>query len=413
MARTLSTFDKNAIAVKNTVLACKGSYPETSDKEKNLLSASDIRTYMLEGMREMVKQAESLRAGGANMPCLDISLAQMAYEKYGISYNEVTGSPDGFLQMLGINPSQASIQSLMTMPDVNIGYTWLVPEIVREAIRLGIRRDPIYGNFIAGEENVSGLQIIVPAIEMSDATATELGEAETIPTGEMRFNQKTVKLMKVGTGISLTDEVIQYCSLNLLTTYLQDVGVKLGTSLDAMAIQTLINGDATDGSDSVATIGANTVNTLAYRDILRIWIRMSVLGRRPQNILGNEDSSMDLLDLQEFKGFAGTKTMANIRLTTPVPTEQGAYISGYMPTGNKLLFVDNTSAMIKFNASALNVKSEEIISKGVSNTYASLTTGFATMYKDARVMLDYSLDYATNGFPAYMAYDNSGEFKKH
>lgn len=398
---TLSNFDKNANEVKKAVIANKGVVP-TGVPAQGMLSGEQIRANILQDMRSFVKQAEALRAGSKDRKCIDISLGRMANLKYGFAYDEKTGSPEQFLAALGIDPAMHTVESLMTMPDFEEGYRWLVPEVIREAVRLGMRKSPIYPSLIAAEESVAQPKVTMPAINMADSMPTEVGEAETIPVGTISFNQKDVKLMKVATGIKLTDEVMMYVSLNLLSLYLQDVGVKLNTALDAMAIDTLINGDQADKSDAIATIGVNTANTLTYRDILRPWVRMSLLGRLPQNILANEDAAMDILDLPEFKGFSGSSKMASINLQTPVPRDQSLYIHGAMPAGKQFMFVDRSSALLKLNAAGLKTESERIVQKQISGTYVSLTTGFATMFRDARLMVDYSQTIASKGFPEWM-----------
>lgn len=401
MTKALSTFDKNASEIKKAVIANKGIMP-TGEPVQGMLSCEQIRANILQDMRSFVKQAEALRAGSKDRKCIDISLGKMANLKYGFAYDEKTGSPEQFLAALGIDPAMHTVESLMTMPNFEEGYRWLVPEVIREAVRLGMRKSPIYPNLLAAEESVAQPKVTMPAINMSDSMPTEIGEAETIPVGTISFNQKDVKLIKVGTGIKMTDEVMMYVSLNLLSLYLQDVGVKLNTALDAMAIDTLINGDQPDGSDAIATIGVKTPNTLTYRDILRTWVRMSVLGRLPQNMLANEEAAMDILDLEEFKGFAGGTKLANINLQTPVPRDQSLYIHGAMPSDKQFMFVDKSSALLKLNAAGLKTESERIVSKQISGTYVTLTTGFATMFRDARLMLDYSQDIQSKPFPDWM-----------
>lgn len=396
----ISNFDKNASEVKKAVLANSGMLP--TGKTEGMLSAEQIRANILQDMRSFVKQAEALRAGSKDRKCIDISLGKMANLKYGFSYDEKTGAPEQFLAALGIDPAMHTVESLMTMPEFEEGYRWLVPEVIREAVRLGMRKSPIYPNLIAAEESVSQPKVTMPAINMSDSMPTEIGEAETIPVGSISFNQKDVKLIKVGTGIKVTDEVLMYVSLNLLSLYMQDVGVKLNTALDAMAIDTLINGDQPGGTDAIATVGVKAANTLTYRDILTPWVRMSLLGRLPQNILANEEAALDILDLSEFKGFSGSNKMANINLQTPVPRDQSLYIHGAMPSGKKFMFVDKTSALLKLNAAGLKTESERIVNKQISGTYVTLTTGFATMFRDARLLLDYSQEIGTKNFPAWM-----------
>jgi len=129
---------------------------------------------------------------------------------------------------------------------------------------------------------------------------------------------------------------------------------------------------------------------------------MGRLGRLPSALLSNENIAIEMLQLAEFKGFSGQTTKQRINLRTPVPQSQDLHVHGAMPTTNKLLLVDSTSAMLKLNAQALQVESERIVARQINGTYATLTTGFVTMFRDGRIIVDKSLDFATNGFPAWM-----------
>ena len=404
MPKDALTFDQRAAAIKSTLAEYKGMPGETV--KDGFISSDQVRTNILTDMRSFVKQLESLRAGSKDRKCVDLTLAQFAKRKYGFSFDEKTGSPDSFLEAVGVDPSMHTLESLYSMPDFPDGYRWLVPEVIREAVRLGLRKNPIYPELTAAEENVSQALVTMPMINMSDAMPKKIGEAETIPVGITSFNQKQVKLIKVATGVKITDEVQQYVSLNLLSLYLQDAGVKLAIALDSMAIDCLINGDQADASEAAYTIGAKTVDTITYRDILRAWIRMGGLGRTPNAILSHEEVALDILDLPEFKGFAGATKLNLINLKTPVPQNQSYFIHGAFPaassTHKQLMLIDGTSAMIKLNSAGLRTESDRIAERQVSATYVSLTTGFANLFRDARLIIDYHLDFASNGFPAGM-----------
>jgi hypothetical protein len=102
---------------------------------------------------------------------------------------------------LGLNPNIDTIQNIVAMPDP--AMRWLIPEIFRDAIRLGLRKNPIYPSLIAAEQSVKQTSVTMPAISMSDAGPRKTGVAETITTGEVSFEQKTVKIYKYARGIKL------------------------------------------------------------------------------------------------------------------------------------------------------------------------------------------------------------------
>jgi hypothetical protein len=400
MSKDTLTFDNRAAAVKRTLAQYQGM-PVAAVAE-GFISAEQIRANILTDMRSFVKQMEMLRAGSKDRKSVDVSLAQFAKRKYGFSFDEATGSPESFYEAIGVDPSMHTLESLYSMPDFDEGYRWLIPEVIREAVRLGLRKSPIYPNLIAAEENVSQPKVQMPSINMSDAMPKKIGEAESIPVGVTSFNSKDVKLSKFATGVEVTDEVQQYVSLNLLSLYLQDAGVKLGIALDSTAIDVLINGDQADASGAAAVIGAITANTITYRDLLRAWIRLGGLGKTPSCMLSHEEAALDILDLSEFKGFAGQTKSAIINLQTPVPQSQSYYIHGAFPTGKKVMLVDKTSALIKLNAGGLRVESDRIVQKQISGTYVTLTTGFANLFRDARLLINYGIAYAGNEFPSWM-----------
>lgn len=74
---------------------------------------------------ELVRFMDHARQGSNENVCCDISLEEVVKEKYGLSQAD-------YLDKLGINPRQATMQNIFTMPDQSI--RWIVPEIIRAAI---------------------------------------------------------------------------------------------------------------------------------------------------------------------------------------------------------------------------------------------------------------------------------------
>lgn len=394
-----NTFNERATEVKISLEKNGGVAPKKDAVVKEgTLSAKVIKDSIVVDLKAAVKELDSLRSSTNDRKAVEISMEQYAKEKWGF------GSLDSFYGAIGVNPSFHTIESFNTSPEFNENYRWLIPEVIREAVRLGLRKNPAYPNLIAAEETVTQPTVVMPAINMSDAMPKKLSEIETIPTGTVSFGQKKINLTKIGTGIKISDEVNQYVSLNVLSVYLQDVGIKLGIGLDNLAIDTLINGDQADGSLSAPVIGvANTTNGVTYYDLLRAWIRMGRIGRIPQRMLSNENIALDILNLPEFKGFAGqAKVDQKLMLDTPVPSVNRYTIHGAMPANNQVMMIDTTSALIKFNSSALRVEAERIVERGLNATYVTMTTGFANLFRDGRVIIDKSLAYSANGFPTWM-----------
>lgn len=346
-------------------------------------------TYKKE-LEQIHNQLESVRR--KEKGALDITLAQYVKQRWGLSMQS-------FMEDLGIDTCTDTISNIFTLPDKE--YRYLVPEIIREPIRLGLRRGTIYPNIIAAEQSVSGLSIKMPFINMSDAAPKKVNEAETIPLGDISYGSKDVTIYKIGRGISMSYEVRDYVSINVVSIFLQDFGVKLGQQLDTQLIDILINGEQAGGSASAPVIGITTPGTLTYRDYLKIWVRMARLGKNPTTMIAGEDMAIDTLDLPEFKDRQSGTTLAKLNVKSPIPSSADMYVHSAVPA-NQVIILDPDSSVIKLNAKPLLIESEKIISNQTLATYASLTTGFATMYRDSRVVMDTTEDFATAGFPAYM-----------
>lgn len=345
---------------------------------------------------EMVRFMDASRAGSKDQVCTDISLTEMVKEKFGISMED-------FYDKIGINPRMTTIQNIFTMPNQNV--RWLVPEIIRAAIYTGIRQAPFYKEIISTEEHVSGLKITMPHVNMSDAQPAKVNEAETIPLGDISYGEKQVSIFKIGKGFKLTDEVRDYVSIDVLGVYLRDFGIQLGYAMDTLAMDVLLNGNMTNGAESAPVIGVeSTTNGITYKDLLRLWVRASRLGRNYQNIIGSEDQAITMLDLPEFKKREQGTTQATLNVKSPVPNQANFFIHPGTPAKN-ILLVDKNAALIKLTAKELTLESERIVSNQTQATYATITTGFSKMYQDAAVLMAADKLFTSNGFPAFMNID--------
>lgn len=344
-------------------------------------------------IKDLAMTAQSLRTD-KEQPT-DVTLSEVVNEQLGVTIEDLYES-------LGIDPTVDTISNLFTLPDEDI--RWLIPELIRDAIRLGLRETPIWPSIVAAEQDINQMSVTMPYINLSESVPHKVGEGETIPIGSISYGQKSVKTFKIGRGIKITYEIKQYVSLDVISIFFQDFGIRLGQALDTLAIDVLINGDQADGSESAPVIGIGTAGTKEYRDFLRIWIRASRMGRKYNTIIGGEDSALDTLDLPEFKDRKSGTTDANLTMKTPVPKDAVYFIHGNVPADQEIL-LDPRFGLIKFNVQPLLLESEKIVSNQTEAFYASMTTGFGKIFRDAAVLMDSSVAFASNGFPDYMDVD--------
>ena len=366
------------------------------------MKADNFKTASAElaAVEQDVRYLENVRKGMSDRGLAeDASLSDLIMGKYNLSMGD-------FLTKVGVETNRDTINNLLTVP--NQGVKWLVPELIRDAITLGIRQAPIYPTLIASEQSVNALTVIMPQVNMSDAAPAKVNEGETIPLGTVSFGQKQVTLFKLGKGLKLTDELKNYVSMDVLSIFLRDFGIKLGYAQDVLAIDCLINGDKNDGSESAPVVGVLNVGSIEYKDLLRIWVRAGRMGRNFSTLVADEEAAINTLALPQFSNWSvlpnyrTQQPIHRMNLRTPIPQSSDFLIHGNVPDGD-ILLVDKSSAMIKLNSQALMVESERIVSNQTEAVYASLTTGFAKVYRDAAIILDSSIQF--NGFPPYMEID--------
>ena len=337
-------------------------------------------------VQDAVRTAETIRNHKDNPK--DISFEEVIKEKHNVDLAS-------FLADLGVDPHTDTIQNLITVPEMDV--RWIIPEVFRTALLLGYRAAPIYPNIIAGEEQMRGLKQVMPNINMSDAAPRYVGEGETIPLGEVSYGSKEFRIYKIGRGIKLTDEVVFYASLNLVSIFMRDFGVKLGHATDVLAIDCIINGEQADGSEAADVIGTADGTTLTYKDLLRIWVRLGRMGRVPSVMISGEAVALDVLDLTEFKTPVMGAPRENLVFKSPIPQNTNYYVHGNVPADQSII-LDPSSNIIKFNGWPLKVESERIVSNQTEAFYVTLQTGFAKLFTDGSLIVD-----RTSGDITYLA----------
>lgn len=381
-----------------------GAYKAPADDSP--LSAAKLQIALSSQFREAHQQLKELRSSSLKGPALDISLGEYIQLRYGYDYNKETGLPgDAFFKDLGFEFGTPRLESFFTTGETD-GLRWLIPEIYREAINLGLRRAAMYTDWIMATESISQTQLFMPFVNLSDAGAWRMNEGESVKMGTTTFNQRPVKIYKYGRGIKITDEVANYVALNMLSLFMADMGRVLSYQKEGMALDVLVNGDQTDGSQAAAVIGVdNTTNGIVYKDLMRTMIRMSRLGMRDMRFIVGEETGLDVQLLDEFRtSFANNGPERRLNVMTPLPTTIPMYYHGATPA-DQLIVLDRTRALIELVARAVLVETDRDILTQTTDLVATTTVGFVNMFADGRVIIDGSEAYSGNGFPAYMDID--------
>jgi len=143
---------------------------------------------------------------------------------------------------------------------------------------------------------------------------------------------------------------------------------------------------------------------LLYTDLVAAWIRGSRLGRLYDTIIAGEAMANKIMNLTEFKDKQAGTPQQSMVLNEILPSQSQVFVSAQVPA-DKIILLDKRFALVKLTSAPLLVEGEKIVSKQIQGSYASITTGFANIFRDARVVIDQSLarvDGGGNDFPSWM-----------
>jgi hypothetical protein len=373
---------------------------EVSEKNKATKKWKDVKVGREFNMKAFHFDMQKLRNQGK-----DISLKSFLADTYGSEY-----TPQKFYGELGVDLDGMTVEKMLSTDDLT---RYLFPEVFRDAIVRGLEYTPIYGRLVTGEERIESTGLTMPKLDWTTIDQEEIrlrdtNEAATITEGEiMVWAEKTVNIRKKARGLKQTYESLMFTPIDLARVFFEELGVKLGADLDREAIDVLLNGDQADNSESAPVIGASVANALTYRDIARTWTRFRRLGRNSAIMLASEADTLTILDMDEFQRtvFPGAGTASNVpslNVVNPLPTSQDIYVTDFVPTGT-LVMVDTARAMVQLTAMPLLIETDKVVSRQINGEYVSIITGFANIFKDGRIVLDYTTNLATNPGPQPVA----------
>src|SRR5690606_2040084 len=136
MPSNADTFDKRVELVREAVSKNKGEMPKNERPNKDNPVGNTLAANLLTDMTTIVQGLDSARAGSTDKVPENIHFADYMHEMYGFALSP-NGSCDSFFRGIGLDSSKATLHYMVNQNDFNEGYRWLVPEIIRESVRLG------------------------------------------------------------------------------------------------------------------------------------------------------------------------------------------------------------------------------------------------------------------------------------
>jgi hypothetical protein len=384
-----------------------------------LEKTADVRDTITKDMENFAKEVQETRRGftaenGTRLAPHYISLSEALAARYGCTVNQFLASLGVYHQEHNLNDlarvcgqdnlTSKQVENLMismseysTPTNTNsfpADYRFIIPEIFAEAVRTGYLHSALHMNWIAGVQPMSTRKLTMPRIERGDGMPSKVAEGADIPVGSIKFGKKDVKIFKVGTGFTITDEMVNDSALDLVFLFLQEVGSDMSIGADALAIKTLVNGEQIDGSESCPVVGVQTINSLDTLDLRTYTSRMARLKTPITNgILSEADSLLDLNASRPNREEIHVDEYAKIKTDNwTLPASQG-------------MLLNKAKAMVKLQYRGMVTERRRNPRNQTEELFITDSINFAIVKRDARLIYDKSLAFLSNGFPSYMDID--------
>lgn len=282
------------------------------------------------------------------------------------------------------------------------GQRFISPEVFLDPVSRGAVQGTFYPDLVAREISIPQPQTVVPRLNLSDAALADSNEAATLEEGSVTYDTKTVTITKKGRAIKITDEAVKFSSLSLLALFMEDFGRIFGHTLNLMAVDAIVNDTLSSSAEAAPVIGVeNTSNGITWYDLARVAIRFGLIGHVGTQIIANETTGLNYLNLSEVKNKQQGTPLLTTALKTPLTMPEELYVSGAVGA-SKVIVQDPSASIVQLTAQPLLIETERLVMKQITGTAMSIYTGFAKLQRKASVIIDGSIAFSGNGFPSYM-----------
>ncbi|MCW5959272.1 MAG: hypothetical protein KIS76_03865 [Pyrinomonadaceae bacterium] len=283
--------------------------------------------------------------------------------------------------------------------------TYITPEVILTPIQTGAIQSSFYDRLIAAMEDVNSDSVTVPKIEISDAKMEKGTEMSRANRGTVTTGKKKVSFEKTQRALEISYEALRRHSLNFIQIYFEHLGALMSADLNRDLTTVSLNGDQADLSESAAVIGIkSTTEGFKYRDVVRAFVRMGLMGQTPNAILASELMAEEWLDMPEVKNRQTGTALMNLRLQTPIPADLPVYIAPNMPS-TQFQLINTNVAFAELVEQALMIETDKVINGQFYESVASAYIGFMNILRHARITIDTSLQInfgtGANYFPSW------------
>lgn len=313
---------------------------------------------------------------------------------------------DSYLKRLGMRDNKP----LQFLVDTSVGYgkRYLIPELIREVIFQAMIETPRYmmlcGNRPARSVPLPESEIPEVFYGADDMLTEDIGESENLPSVEITFGSRKVKVYRRGVRVPINAEVIKYVNYGILAESLRQIGWRLGNQETELCIDTLINGDKPNAGYPVGVMGVhNPSSKIQYRDITRVMLRYIQTGYMPNLCLANEDELERVMNIAEFmRNDKNAGALFSYDLIDGEMKKNMIALPSSQIADDCQLLVDTRYAINQLLLEGLTVVEDHHKRTDQYEYYVRLATGYENADQRAKVLLDGTEAFCTMGYPSYL-----------
>lgn len=300
-----------------------------------------------------------------------------------------------------------------TISDFQPIYNFLLPEIFMEVMRVGFQAQSLAGTWTGGSTMQVRQQgnLFMPYIGEGDAYWRKRGEGEDIKIAtEVNIYMKRFDVHEYAVGATITDELLEQSTLDVLAEHLSEINRNFFLCGDTLALNNLINGEKaylnntnTPVVQSAPVIGvSNTIAGWQFEDIRRVLSQMDTLMLPANHAIYRLESETNLATLPEWTGYNGETRTLEMPNINPRLINLGS--SKHLPPADQMLLINTANALTEVTVGGMVVEEARDAKQGRNNIYFRRKINYVKKKRAACMILDRSLDFASNGFPVWADY---------
>ncbi|WP_306010480.1 hypothetical protein [Bacillus sp. MMSF_3328] len=269
----------------------------------------------------------------------------------------------------------------------NDGTAPLFNAIVEDGLRIGFERQSNWQRLVArsiDSDQFTQAWYYLEDPDTDDYDLRDIGQGAPIPVGTIKLGDNSIKMHKRGRGIEWTDEA-KRANIDLVSLWFQRLGRQLGRSYEDVAVERLLNGYFTDGTDAAPTLGVATAGTLALTDMFYASAFMEdTYGFTPNVAIMNLATATTWAEIRDNGALLFQDDIRNGNF--PNVINAAPFISGEVPD-NRIILVDTAAALVRYVGKAFGVESERNVKTQVEGSYGTEISEFVPFETEARLVI--------------------------